>query len=115
MCGFSKKRLSIHRTASVAVVLLYMLVVSAVDLFHDDECQLAPTGTAPTDVIPSSDQCPACMFLAGHSSTGADCEPALVSAKCLFISQFSPRVTVVQHNEWAYSIISRAPPSATIS
>ena len=115
MRGFSKKRFSIHKTASVAIVLLYMLVVSAVDLFHEDECHLAPTGTAPTDVVPSSDQCPACMFLAGHSSTGIGYGPALVSTECLLIPQFSPRATVVLNNEWGHSIISRAPPSAAIS
>ena len=108
-----KNRFSIHRAASIAVVLLYTFVVSAVDLFHNDKCQLAPSDTAHKDVIPKDDPCPACTFLAGHSSAGADYGPALVSAEYLVISLFMPRVIVVQQNEWAHSIASRAPPSTT--
>jgi len=115
MCGFSKEGSTIHKTMAVLVVVLYVLVVSTIDLFHKDECQATPTDAAHKDGIPNADQCPACTFLAGHSSTGASHGPALVIAESLLISQFSPRVTVLQHNEWAYSIISRAPPSATIS
>jgi hypothetical protein len=115
MCGFSRDGSTIHKTRAIAVVILYVLVVSAVDLFHDDECTLAPSGTAPADLISSSYQCPACMFLAGHSSTGVGYGPALSMAERLIIPQFSPRVTFVLNNEWGHSIISRAPPSAVIS
>jgi hypothetical protein len=115
MCGFSRDGSTIRKTRAIAVVILYVLVVSAVDLFHDDECTLVPTGTAPKDLISSSYQCPACMFLAGHSSTGVGYAPALFIAQCLLISQFSPRAAVVLSNEWGHSIISRAPPSAAIS
>lgn len=115
MCGFSKEGSTLHKTTAVAVVVLYVLVASTIDLFHKDECQLAPTDTGHKDAIPNADQCPACTFLAGHSSTGASYGPALLIAEWLLILQFSPRVTVVRRNEWAYSIISRAPPSATIS
>ena len=115
MCGFSREASTIHKTTAVSVVVLYVFVVSTIDLFHNDECQFAPTDTTHTHVIPNADQCPACAFLAGHSSTGASYGPALVIAKCPVISQFPPRVTVVQHNEWAYSIVSRAPPSTIIS
>ncbi len=113
--GFSREGSTIHRTVAVVVVVLYVLVVSTIDLFHTDECQLAPTDAAHTDVIPNADQCPACTFLAGHSSAGASYGPALALAECLLASQFLPRVAVLQYNEWAYSIISRAPPSAAIS
>ena len=115
MCGFSRDGSTMHKTRAIAVVILYVLVVSAVDLFHDDECTLAPSGTAPADLISSSYQCPACMFLPGHSSTGFGYGPALFIAECLFISQSPPCATVVLNNEWGHSIISRAPPSATIS
>ncbi len=115
VCGLSKDGSTIHKTTAIAVVVLYVLVASTIDLFHTDECQATPTDAARKDGIPNAEQCPACKFLAGHSSTGASFGPELVVAQFILISQFSPRVTVVQHNEWAYSIISRAPPSATIS
>ena len=110
-----KNRFSIHKVASVAVILLYTFVVSAVDLFHTDKCQLAPSDTAHKDVIPKGDQCPACTFLAGHSSTGADYGPAVVIAEYLVISLFMPREMFVPRNEWKHSIVSRAPPSTTLS
>jgi hypothetical protein len=115
MCGFSKKRFSAHKAASVAVVLLYMLVVSTISLFHNDGCELTRSDAANKDVIPRNDQCPACRFLAGHSSTGANYGPALVSAECPLISQFLPHLAVVHCDEWAYSITPRAPPSTSIS
>jgi len=114
MCGLSSEGSAVHKTMAVAVVLLYLLVASTIDLFHKDECQLAPTDTAHRHVIPNADQCPACTFLAGHSST-ASYGPAPVIIECLLISQFSPRIAVVQRNEWAYSITSRAPPFAPMS
>jgi hypothetical protein len=110
-----KKEFRIHRAASVAVVLLYTFVVSAVDLFHNEKCQLAPSDTAHKDVIPNGDQCPACTFLAGHSSTGADYEPAVISPEYLVISLFMPREMFVPQKEWAHSIASRAPPSTDFS
>ena len=109
-----KNRFSIHEATSVAVVLLYTFVVSAVDLFHTDKCQLAPGDTAQKDIIPKDDQCPACTFLAGHSSAGADYGPALVSAEYLVISLLTPSEMSVPRNEWAHSIVSRAPPSTTL-
>ena len=115
MCGLSREGSAVHRATAVAIAILYVLVASTVDLFHKDECHLAPTGTTHTDVIPNADQCPACMFLAGHSSTGVGYGPASFIAECLLIPQFSPRATVVLNNEWGHSIISRAPPSAAIS
>ena len=109
MCGFSRDGLAIHKTTVILVVILYVIVASAVDLFHTGECQVTPTDTAHKHVIFNGDQCPACTFLAGHSSTGASHVPGLVIAECLLISQFSHCVAVVQHNEWD-SIASRAPP-----
>jgi len=115
MCGLSREGSTIYRATAVAIAILYVLVASTVDLFHNDECQLAPTNATHTDVIFNAVPCPACTFLAGHSSTGVGYGPALVFTECLLISQFSPRAAVVLHNEWGYSIISRAPPSAAIS
>ena len=115
MHGFLKNWFVINKVTSLAVVLLYVFVVSAVSLFHNDGCELKPSDVAHKDVISRNDPCPACAFLAGHSSTGANHGPALVRGGFLLASQFLAPVTVLQHNEWAYSIISRAPPSTAIS
>lgn len=115
VCAISKDGSTIHKTTAIAVVVLYVFVASTIDLFHTDKCQLAPTDATNTDVIFNAVPCPACTFLAGHSSTGASFGLALVVAQFLLISQFSPRVTVVLHNEWGHSIVSLGPPSETIS
>ena len=115
MCGFSREESAVHKATTAAVVLLYVFVASTIDLFHKDECQLAPTDTAHKDADPNAGQCPACKFLAGHSSTGDDHGPALVSTENIFISHFMPRVTVVLQDDWVSSIISRGPPLTTLS
>ncbi len=111
MADFSKKKSSMHKTVSIAVVAVYMTVTCAVDLFHNEACQLGAVSARPTDVIPSNDPCPACMFLAGSNSTEPNCGQALGSAESAVISRFLPRLTVVNHDEWACSIICRAPPA----
>ena len=115
MCDFSREGSTARKVTVAAVVVLYALVVSTVDLFHNEEHQFRNTDAAHTDVIPDNDQCPACTFLAGHSSTGTDYGPALTSFEFLLISRFSPNVTVVIRDEWAFSVVSRAPPSTVIS
>ena len=115
MCDFSREGSTARRATVVVVVVLYALVASTADLFHNDEYQFKTTDAAHTDVIPANDQCPACTFLAGHSSTGADYGPALTSFEYLLISRFSPNVTVAIRDEWTFSVVSRAPPSKVIS
>ena len=115
MSGFSKKRFRLHRTASPAILVVYLIVTTSIDLFHSENCVLGVPHSDTTDVVSTNDICPACMFLAGHSSPGANYGPALVIIEDILISQFLYHLTVVRHNEWAYSIVSRAPPSITIS
>lgn len=115
MCDFSREGSTARRATVVAVVVLYAFVASTVDLFHNEEHQFRNTDAAHTNVIPDNGQCPACTFLAGHSSTGADYGPALTSFEYLLISRFLPRVTVVIRNEWTFSVVPRAPPSTVIS
>lgn len=110
-----KNRVRTHRAVSIAAVLLYAFAVSAVNLFHNEECELIPGNYTHKDVIYNNVQCPACKFLAGHISIATDYGPAVVSTEYLVISQFMPLVMVVPQNEWAYSIASRAPPSKTFS
>jgi len=113
MSGFWKKQFRLHRTASVVLLAVYLLVTTSIDLFHNEACIFGAAQS--TDVISHNESCPACMFLAGNNSTGANYDSTLVNAECLLISQFLPRLIVVNHYEWPCSIAPRAPPSITIS
>lgn len=115
MCGFSKKRLNKHKATSVAVVLLYIFIVLAVHFFHNHKCKLTQSGSPGKKTASCDSQCPACKFLAGYNSTEADDEPALFSPENILISHFMPRGTIELRDNWTSSIISRGPPSTTIS
>ena len=115
MSGSLLKRLRSHRTATVAVLVIYAFIASTVDLLHSEGCPLRRIDAVCTATISSNDECPACAFLAGHSSTGPDHGVALVGAESLLISQPVPRLMSVSQHEWASSVLSRAPPSTSIS
>ena len=116
MYGFSKKHLKIYHTASIAIVVVFVFVTSAIDLFHIEDCHFGTTATDATDFISHNDLCPACKFLNTSNSTEANYNPALVISAIRIISLPLPRFTaVVNHYEWACSISLRAPPSITIS
>jgi len=115
MALLSKKRKKLHQTAAIAVSVIYLFVSTSVDLFHTEDCIFGDLHPEVANTISSNQPCPACAFLAGHHSTGAHYAPALLNAELLFALQSSPPSTVVLYREWAYSIISRAPPSAIFS
>ena len=115
MAGLLKKRLGLHKTASIAIFVLYLVITTSIDLFHSDDCVFKTRHTSDTDIIFSGAPCPACTFLSGHNSAGVSHSPALLNAENLFISQFLPNLEVVHCNEWACSIASRAPPTIAIS
>ena len=116
MYGFSKKHFKIYQTASVVIVVVYAIVTSAIDFFHSEDCHFGAANTDTKDVIFCTDPCPACKFLGNSNSTEVNSSSALVIVAIRVISQPLPRFTaVVNHNEWAYSISLRAPPSITIS
>jgi len=115
MYAFSKKNFNIRHTMSVVIVVVYAIVTSTVDLFHNENYHLGTVNLTDTDFIFSNDPCPACKFLGNSNSTEANSNSALVSTTIQVISQPSPRLTIVNHYEWACSIMLRAPPSITIS
>jgi hypothetical protein len=115
MCGFSKKQVRLHRTTTFAIFALYLFVATSVDLFHTEEHMLGDHHSGTANTISSNTPCPACTFLAGHHSTGVSYALALLHAERLFVSQFLPHLAVVHCDEWACSIIPRAPPSTNIS
>ena len=115
MSGFLKKQFGIRRTAAVTVVVTYLLVSCTIDLFHNESCQLGVVNAGTADVISPNDPCLACVFLAGSNSTEASYGTAIVSAESSTISQFLPYLSAINNDDWAYSIIPRAPPSITTS
>lgn len=115
MCGFSKKRVSLHKKASLAIFVVYLFVATSVDLFHTEEHMFGDHNSWTANTISSNTPCPACAFLAGHNSPGVSYAPVLLSAERLFAPQSLPLLAVVRCDEWAYSITPRAPPSTNIS
>lgn len=101
--------------ASLAILAVYLIVTTSIELFHSENCVLGVPHSGTTDGIACNKTCPACMFLAGRSSPGANYGPALASIEDLLISQFLLHLTVAHHDEWVYSIVPRAPPSITFS
>jgi hypothetical protein len=115
MADLSRKRVRLHKTASIAIFAAYLFVATSVDLFHTEEHMFGDHHSDTANTISSNAPCPACTFLAGHNSTGASNGPALLNAEHLFVSQSLPHLAVVRCDEWVYSITPRAPPSTAIS
>lgn len=115
MANLSKKHVRLHKTASIAIFAVYLFVATLVDLFHTEDYTFGGNHSGTANSISSNDPCPACAFLAGHNSTGVSFAPVLLSAEHLFVSQSLPHLAVVHCDEWACSIIPRAPPSTAIS
>ena len=115
MADFSKKRVNLHRAISIAIFAVYLLITTSVDLFHTEEYMFGDRHSGTSNSIYSNAPCPACSFLAGHHSMGVSYAPALLNAELLFNSQSLPPLTVICRHEWASSIISRAPPSLSLS
>ena len=115
MSGFSKKRFSIHNVASAVIVVEYLFLSTSVDLFHNENCIFGVEQPFGADVISHNDPCPACKFLAGYNSIEVNQDSISFGTEYLLIPQFIPFSTIVNHDAWSYSIISRAPPLLTIS
>jgi hypothetical protein len=115
MCGSRNKPLSIQKAKSIAVFVLYALVTSTVNLFHNDQWKFSPPDPDCTDRVFATDVCPACTFLASHNSTGPDYSPLLSDVETVLFTQSPRHLTVVLTSEWFYSALSRAPPSAITS
>jgi hypothetical protein len=115
MTGLSKKRSKLHQAATIAIVTVYLFIAASVDLFHTEDCVFGDRHSRAADSIYSDAPCPACAFLAGHHSMGINYAPALLNAEFLFAPQSMSPLAVICSNEWAYSIVSRAPPSLSLS
>ena len=115
MSSSSKKQFRLHRTASTVMIAVYLVVFNSIDLFHSENCMFSVVHPGTTGAISCNNPCPACKFLAGHNSTETSYCLTLVSTESPIISQFLPQLTVVSHDEWACSVMLRAPPSITIS
>ena len=104
-----------RQTISAVVIVLYLIVTSAIGLFHNEGCVLGAEHAGTTNVLSCNEPCPACMFSAGFNSTKADYGLLPICAKSPVICQAVQHFTVVDHDEWAYSILLRAPPLTSTS
>jgi len=115
MFAFSKKHSRIHQVESVAVVAFYLIVIFTIELFHNEGCVLGAIKTDTQNDLSSHGPCLACMFSATFKSTEVNHGPVLLKIESPVISQPLQHLTVVNHNERAYSFLLRAPPSAGTS
>lgn len=115
MALLTKKRVRFHQAAAIAVFAVYFFITTSVDLFHTEDCIFGNLHSEVANTISSNHPCPACAFLAGHHSTGVDYTPALLNAELLFALRSLPPLAIICCHEWAYSIISRAPPLTILS
>lgn len=113
--AFSGKRMKARQATSIVVLIFCLIVSSAVCLFHDDDCLFSALNKGKTNVPSSSEHCLACMFSAGFNSTEADHELFLLVAENPVICQPEWHFTFVDHHEWSYSILLRAPPLISTS
>jgi hypothetical protein len=114
MADLSRKRVRLHKTASIAIFAAYLVVATSVDLFHTEEHMFGDNHSGTANTISSNTPCPACAFLAGHHSAGISYALSPLDAEHLFVSQFLTHLAIVHCDEWAYSIAPRAPPSTSI-
>ena len=115
MAGLWKKRVRLHKAASFAIFAVYLAIAASVDLFHTEEYMFGDPHSDAAKSIYSNAPCPACAFLAGHHAMGVDYAPALLNAEFSYASQSLPPLAVICCHEWACSIVSRAPPSFSLS
>jgi hypothetical protein len=104
-----------HQTISVVVIVLYLVITSAIGLFHNEGCLLGASNEDTTKGLSSGESCPACMFSVSFNSSKVDHELSLLDVENPIICQPEWHFTVIDHHEWSYSILLRAPPTTSIS
>jgi hypothetical protein len=112
---FWKKKMKARQVTSIIVLLFCLVISSTTCLFHDDDCLFGALNKGKKDVPSSSEHCLACMFSAGFNSTEADHELPLLDVENPVICQPEWHFTFVDHHEWSYSILLRAPPLISTS
>lgn len=115
MPAFWKKQMKSRQKTLVLVTVLYLIITSAIGLCHSDDCLLSALNEGKTNIPSSSEHCLACMFSAGFNSTEADHELPLLDVENPVICQPEWHFTFVDHHEWSYSILLRAPPLISTS
>lgn len=104
-----------RQATSIAVLVFYMIITSAIGLFHNENCALSTIRAGTADALSSKEPCPACMFSASFNSAEVDHELPLLDAENPVICQPARHFTVLDHHEWFYSILLRAPPLTSTS
>ena len=113
MYQFFRKHRRFHAIAALFIPLLYTVICVAVDFFHTEECQKRSSEPLTKEDFYEKELCPACLFNAGHNSSQPElfC-PALDTALIFLCNCAPPESAYVVSNEWASSILARAPPSS---
>jgi hypothetical protein len=111
--AFWRKQVKTRQATSIVVLVSCLIVSSASGLFHSDECFLGALNKGKTNSSSSSEHCPACIFTAGFKSIEADYGLPLLGVTSPIACETIPRFTVVNHHQWSYSILLRAPPSTS--
>lgn len=107
--------MKIRQTTLVVVAVLYLIVTSAIGLFHSDDCLLGALNENTTKGLSSGEPCPACMFSAGFNSTEANHGLLQLTTEAPVICQPTQIFVIPDHHEWSYSILLRAPPLTSTS
>ena len=107
--------MKIRQTTLVVVAVLYLIVSSAIGLFHSDDCLRGALNEGTTNVPSSSEHCLACIFSADFKSSEANHELPLLTTEAPVICQPTQHFTIPDHHEWSYSILLRAPPLTSTS
>ncbi len=115
MSAFWRKQVKTRQTISVVIIVLYLVITSAIGLFHNEGCFLGASNEDTTKGSSSGKSCPACKFSADFNSTEVNPGLLQLTAEAPIICQTKQLPTIPDHHEWAYSILLRAPPSTSIS
>lgn len=115
MSAFWRKQVKARQSISVVVIVLYLMIISAIGLFHNEGCLFGASNEDTTKGSSSGKSCPACKFSADFNSTEVNHGLLQLTAEAPIICQTKQLPTIPDHHEWAYSILLRAPPSTSIS
>ena len=101
----------INKLLSLLTFLFYLTAITSGELLHNHKFHSCNHQSETKGHISCKDFCPTCNFLAVNHSTAVVDYPLFIAARIQTPSRLMPNLIIVKQNEWACSIISRAPPS----
>ena len=105
-----KQNMKKNGLIALVIFLLYINATISGSLFHNHKPLACDNDSNTKEHTSCKDSCPVCSFLAvNHSTTIVD-YPLFIAARLQTLLHSIPNIIIVKHNEWASSIILRAPP-----